>query len=179
MFCENFVVKFADTNSKFSWHQDSGYVGHNHPPYINCWTALDDVNVHNGTLYLLPFSRAGMRELAQHRLDPDTDEMVGYTGKDPGIPGECPAGSIAVFSSLTFHRSSTHRPKSSRTMRHWIGWSATVIRRPKIWTNLRLSEGWGARKTGRQLGRNIIIVCHNIPLGVTVCGHRVLHMFGA
>ena len=31
--------------------------------------------------------------------------MVGYFGKNPGIPVILPAGSIAVFSSYVFHRS--------------------------------------------------------------------------
>jgi len=32
-----------------------------------------------------------------------------------------------------------NRPKSSQAMRHWIGWSATVFRRPKIWTTVNCS----------------------------------------
>ena len=89
----------------FSWHQDSGYIGHDHPPYLTCWCTLDDVTEENGTVYLLPYSRAGGRDLVPHIKDPATNDKVGYFGDDPGIPLILPAGSIACFSSTVFHRS--------------------------------------------------------------------------
>ena len=50
LFFEQYVVKAAEKGGKFSWHQDSGYVGHpNHKPYLTCWVTLDDVNEENGT----------------------------------------------------------------------------------------------------------------------------------
>ena len=59
LFHEQYVVKAAEKGGKFSWHQDSGYVGHEHKPYLTCWVTLDDVNEENGTVYLLPYERAG------------------------------------------------------------------------------------------------------------------------
>ena len=91
------------TGKEFSWHQDSGYVGPNHKPYVTCWCALDDVSEANGTVYILPYSVSGIRTWVRHERDPDTKEMVGYFGKEKGIPVIVPAGSIAVFSSLVFH----------------------------------------------------------------------------
>jgi ectoine hydroxylase-related dioxygenase (phytanoyl-CoA dioxygenase family) len=105
LFFEQFVVKGPDKRSKFSWHQDSGYVGHPHEPYLTCWVALDDVSEENGTVYVLPYSRAGTRDLVPHRKDPELNDMVGYFGDDPGEPVLAPAGSVACFSSTTFHRS--------------------------------------------------------------------------
>ncbi len=105
---DQFVVKSGKTGMKFSWHQDGAYV-HNrigdHPECITCWAALDDVNEENGTAYLLPISRFGKREIIEHIKDEVTNDRVGYFGDDPGEPIIAPAGSIAVFSSLTFHRS--------------------------------------------------------------------------
>ena len=105
LFHEQYVVKAAEKGGKFSWHQDSGYVGHEHQPYLTCWVTLDDVNEKNGTVYLLPYERAGTRTRVEHRTDEESHDKVGYFGDDAGDPIVCPAGSIAVFASTVFHRS--------------------------------------------------------------------------
>jgi ectoine hydroxylase-related dioxygenase (phytanoyl-CoA dioxygenase family) len=106
LFWEQFVVKGTDPKgAEFGWHQDSGYVDHPHRPYVNAWIPLDDVGEENGTIYVLPYERAGTREKVVHRPVPNSNDRVGYFGSDPGIPFVAPAGSIAVFSSVTFHRS--------------------------------------------------------------------------
>ena len=108
LFHEQYVVKAADTDSKFAWHQDSGYVGHYHRAYLSCWCALDDMSVENGTVYILPYQRDGRGstdEILDHAVEERTNDKVGYQGDDPGEPAIVPAGSIVVFSSRTFHRS--------------------------------------------------------------------------
>ena len=105
LFHEQYVVKAAEKGGKFSWHQDSGYVGHDHKPYLSCWVTLDAVDEKNGTVYLLPYERAGSRDRVEHRMDEETNDKVGYFGDDAGDPIICPAGSVACFSSTVFHRS--------------------------------------------------------------------------
>lgn len=105
LFNDQYVVKGAEGGTKFGWHQDSGYVGYEHTTYLTAWCALDDVSEENGTVYLLPYDRAGTRDVVPHRKDEATNDMVGYFGSDPGIPVIVPAGSIACFSSTLFHRS--------------------------------------------------------------------------
>jgi ectoine hydroxylase-related dioxygenase (phytanoyl-CoA dioxygenase family) len=107
---EQFVVKAAEKGAKFSWHQDAGYganagadVSGNRG--LSCWCALDDMSEANGTVYLLPYSRAGGGKLMPHVRDDELNDLVGYHGDDPGEPVIAPAGSIAVFSGLVFHRS--------------------------------------------------------------------------
>lgn len=114
LFHEQFVVKAAERGMKFGWHQDSGYVGYPHKPYLTCWCTLDDVNEENGTVYLLPYSRAGVREMVKHSREEGTNDLIGYFGDDPGIPVIVPAGSIAVFSSVCFHRSGPNRTNKMR-----------------------------------------------------------------
>ena len=114
LFWEQFVVKGAEVGMKFGWHQDSGYVGFPHRPYLTCWCALDDMSAANGTAYILPYSRAGGRDLVAHTREPGSNDLIGYSGDDPGIPVLAPAGSIAVFSSLTFHRSGTNTTSQAR-----------------------------------------------------------------
>ncbi len=107
LFHEQYVVKAAEVGSKFGWHQDSGYIGHYHRPYVSCWCALDDMTVENGTIYVLPYQRAGMKpnDLITHTVEEGSNDKVGYHGDDPGDPAIVPVGSIVVFSSRTFHRS--------------------------------------------------------------------------
>ena len=99
LFHEQWVVKGAEQGMNFSWHQDSGYVKSydpdtSHQPYVTCWCTLDDVTEANGTVYLLPHSRAGTRgNIITHTQDPDSNDLIGYSGEDPGIAVEVPAGS--------------------------------------------------------------------------------------
>ena len=113
LFWEQFVVKGPEKGSKFSWHQDSAYVGTPHRPYLTCWVTLDDVTEANGTVYLLPYSRAGTREVVPHTKNPVSNDLEGYFGSDPGDPVIAPAGSIACFSSTVLHRSGFN------TTPHW------------------------------------------------------------
>jgi ectoine hydroxylase-related dioxygenase (phytanoyl-CoA dioxygenase family) len=105
LFNEQYVVKAAEQGMPFSWHQDSGFIDYPHRPYLTCWIALDDMTEANGTVYLLPYSRAGTRDVVKHAREEESNDLVGYFGHDPGDPVIVPAGSIACFSSTLFHRS--------------------------------------------------------------------------
>jgi ectoine hydroxylase-related dioxygenase (phytanoyl-CoA dioxygenase family) len=115
LFWEQFVVKGTDPKgAEFTWHQDSGYVDYKHKYYMNAWIPLDDVNEKNGTVYLLPYSLAGTKEKVEHKPVPGTNDREGYFGSEKGIPANCPAGSIVVFSSTTFHRSGPNNTNKLR-----------------------------------------------------------------
>ncbi len=105
LFYDQYVAKAAEQGIKFSWHQDSGYLGFSHRPYVTVWAAVDDMTLENGTAYVLPYSHVGIRTLVEHIRDPETGDKTGYFGKEPGIPAIVPAGSLVVFSSYTFHSS--------------------------------------------------------------------------
>ena len=68
LFNEQYVVKAAERGMQFSWHQDSGFIDYAHRPYLTCWIALDDMTEANGTVYLLPYSRAGTRNVVEHEI---------------------------------------------------------------------------------------------------------------
>ena len=104
LFWEQYVIKAADPDTTFAWHQDSGYVHEDGPPYLTCWIALDDVTEENGSVYLLPYSRSGIRTYIKH-MKIDSGDEVCYVGSDPGMPVIVPAGSIVCFSSMIIHRS--------------------------------------------------------------------------
>jgi ectoine hydroxylase-related dioxygenase (phytanoyl-CoA dioxygenase family) len=125
LFGEQFVVKMAEVGLNFAWHQDSGYLKYAMPgytrSYVTLWCALDDMSEANGTISVLPFSRAGTRDVIDHIKDPELNDLVGYFGDDPGDPVIVPAGSIAVFSSTLLHRSGpnrTNRPRRSYVVQY-------------------------------------------------------------
>lgn len=114
LFWEQYVIKAGDPDTTFAWHQDSGYVHENHKPYVTLWIALDDVTEENGSVYLLPYSRSGIRSYVKHIRDERVNDQVCYFGSDPGLPITVPAGSIAVFSSFVIHRSGANRTDRMR-----------------------------------------------------------------
>lgn len=115
---EQYVVKMAASDSTFAWHQDSGYVGREHDPYVTCWIALDDVHEKNGPVFLLPFSEhPESLEIIPHekRMTPSGGhEMVGYQGDKKGLCMTCKAGSIVFFTSRTLHCSGPNESNDQR-----------------------------------------------------------------
>ncbi len=115
LFWEQYVVKGAEAGMKFNWHQDSGYVGYpDHKPYLTCWCALDDMSEENGTVYVMPFSQIGIRSWVRHIREEGSNDMVGYFGREKGVPAIVPAGSIVAFTSINFHCSGTNRSNQLR-----------------------------------------------------------------
>ncbi len=114
-FLDQYVVKAAEKGMSFSWHQDAGYISHSKvKPYLTCWIPLEDTSIENGCIFILPYSRMGHRDVIDHHIDPSNNDMVGYTGDDPGIPVLVKAGTLVAFSSHMFHRS---MPNTTNVMR--------------------------------------------------------------
>jgi ectoine hydroxylase-related dioxygenase (phytanoyl-CoA dioxygenase family) len=148
LFHEQYVVKAAEKGMKFGWHQDSGYVGHPHKPYLTCWCPLDDVTVENGTVYMLPYERAGIRSMVQHAREDDTNDQIGYYGDDPGEPVIAPAGSIACFSSVCFHRSGPNTTSNIRRV-YLPQYSSEIITHPDS------DKPWGLAEPFLRAGTNV------------------------
>ncbi len=130
-FYEQFVVKSAEVGMSFAWHQDSGYVDYHggapHRPYLTCWIPLDDATAENGTVHLLPFERAGTRDVIPHFEQEGSNDKVGYTGDDPGEVIEVAAGSMLAFSSVALHRSGPNLTDQPRRV-YLAQYSAEPIR---------------------------------------------------
>lgn len=129
LFYDQYVVKAAEQGMTFSWHQDSGYLGFPHRPYVTVWAAVDDVTLENGTVYVLPYSTVGIRSLVEHVRNPETGDKVGYFGRERGVAAIVPAGSLVVFSSLVFHSSGANT--TDRMRRAYVTqYSSEQIHRP-------------------------------------------------
>jgi len=99
---DQYSFKDARTGGTFGWHQDGAYIGAPHKLYLTVWIALCDMNEQNGTIRVVPRSRAkvkgtiiGARELLTG--------FEKYIGDDQGDLVNVPAGSIAAFHSDIFH----------------------------------------------------------------------------
>lgn len=153
---EQFVVKMMDTATSFAWHQDSGYSvfqggAARHEPYVTCWIALDDMSEANGTISVLPFSRAPSRDLLEHSWEPSVNAMVGYRGDDPGDLVQVPAGTLVAFSSFLLHRSganTTVKPRRS----YFVAFTPTLFTHGDASKGV-YSSGEPLLRDGRMVGR--------------------------
>lgn len=108
------AVKPPELSKTFGWHQDSGYTTTEPLEYITCWTAIGDSDLDNGCIWVIPGSNK--HGVFPHVRQEETDEMYGGVnarfGDETGaIPVEMKAGQVAIFSSLTLHKSGPNLSK--------------------------------------------------------------------
>jgi len=105
LYWDQAVYKKTEPEREFPWHQDNGYTYVEPQAYVTCWVALTDAHVDNGCPWVVPgWHRRGT--LAHELTD------LGWrclTEAPDAEPLEIRAGSIAVFSSLTPHRTGPNR----------------------------------------------------------------------
>ena len=110
-----FVTKNPDADtgrSEFPWHQDNGYVAIEPPTNVTVWIALDDVDEHNGCVWVMP--RSHERGLLDHRRKSEDNWHLTVPVEGDGVPAVMKAGEAVAFTGLTLHRSKlnhTDRPR--------------------------------------------------------------------
>ena len=97
------VFKMPEGRKEFPWHQDDGYTPVTPSPYLTLWLALNDATVENGCISVLPGSHK--RGLLPHEKTPLGLACHAPDDPDQGVPVPLEAGSLAVFWSLTAHKS--------------------------------------------------------------------------
>jgi ectoine hydroxylase-related dioxygenase (phytanoyl-CoA dioxygenase family) len=125
------VFKQPEGEKEFPWHQDDGYTPVSPSPYLTLWLALNDATPENGCISVLPGSHK--RGLLPHKSSPIG--LVCHESDDPdqGVQVPVKGGSMAVFWSLTAHKSGVNRSQGPR--------KAYVIQYSKYpLTNLRTGE---------------------------------------
>lgn len=111
---DQYSYKDARTGGTFGWHQDGGYIGAPHKLYLTVWIALCDMYEQNGTIRVVPRSRAKV----QGTIAGAKEMLTGYEkyiGDDPGELVNVPAGSLAAFHSDIFHVSGHNVSDRPRT----------------------------------------------------------------
>ncbi len=100
------------------WHQDSAYFTIEPRSLVTCWTALDEVTVENGCVWVVPGSHTG--ELHDHdqpwQVGDRTDMQVpdAVIGDRAEAPIVMPAGSCSFHHSMLLHRSGPNLTDTSR-----------------------------------------------------------------
>ena len=101
------VIKPPEKGKHFAWHQDSGYVKTRPLEYITCWTAISRTFVDNGCIWVIPEShKLGLLE--HPRSEEDQALRARFTDESKAIPVEMQPGQVAIFSSLTLHKSGSN-----------------------------------------------------------------------
>ncbi len=104
LYWDQSVYKKPGMPEEFPWHQDNGYTFVEPQQYLTCWIALTDATVVNGCPWVVP---------GLHRLGTLAHEWTTYGWRclseqeveaGGAVPVPLKAGGVAVFSSLTPHR---------------------------------------------------------------------------
>jgi len=110
------VFKGPDGTKEFPWHQDDGYTPVDPSPYLTLWLAVNDATEENGCISVLP--GAHKNGLVPHEPSPIGLVCYSSDAPDQGVRVPVPAGSIAAFTSLTFHKSGPN---------HTDGWRKAYV----------------------------------------------------
>ena len=110
MYWDEAVYKKPGTKDEFPWHQDNGYTFIEPQAYLTCWLALSDTDESNGFPWVMP----GLHRLGT--LKHETTELGFEIPLDSSksVPLPLKSGSIAVFSSLTPHRTGPNNSEGVR-----------------------------------------------------------------
>jgi len=106
------VFKHPEGTREFPWHQDDAYTPVEPAPYLTVWLAINDATVENGCISVMPGSHAD--GLKPHQPSPIGLVCYPNDAENQGVQVPIPAGSLAVFWSLTMHKSG---PNSSKGIR--------------------------------------------------------------
>ncbi len=101
-----YVTKLPDAasgKSEFPWHQDNGYVAIEPATNITIWVALDDVDEHNGCVWVMP--RSHQHGLLEHKTKSADSWHLTLDVEGDGVPAILKAGEAVAFTGLTLHRS--------------------------------------------------------------------------
>lgn len=127
LYWDQSVYKRPKSDKDFPWHQDNGYVPTDPVHYVTCWLALNDATIESGCIWIQPGTH-------KKGLVPHVKTDIGwvcYDGDNPGIPIELKKGSMAVFHSLLFHRSSPNLTDSQTRKGYVIQYSVEDSKNPE------------------------------------------------
>ncbi|MDA0989906.1 MAG: phytanoyl-CoA dioxygenase family protein [Verrucomicrobia bacterium] len=113
LYYNQIVIKPPEKGRHFGWHQDSGYVVTEPLEYITCWTSITRSFIENGCIWVIPGShKRGFIEHQRNTVDTSTDAQI--ENEDGAIPVEVEPGQVAIFSSLTLHKSGANTSTEPR-----------------------------------------------------------------
>ena len=101
-----------------AWHQDEIYIPTRDRSLCGAWIAMDDANVENGCLWVIPGShRCGYLFPQRSHANPDefdfAPESHGFDESEE-VPVEVKTGALVFFNGYLLHRSRKNRGQSLR-----------------------------------------------------------------
>ena len=97
------------------WHQDSAYFCIEPMALVTCWTALDDVTIENGGMWVIPGShKKGLVEHSPWNLGERVDKQAFPQEESGKCAIEMPAGGCSFHHSMLLHRSGPNRTDRPR-----------------------------------------------------------------
>ena len=111
LYWDQLVYKRPGTQDDFPWHQDNGYNYVQPQQYLTCWIALTDATIENGCPWIAPGMH--VNGTLAHEWTSIGFQCLADSPKDAQAL-EVKAGSVAVFSSLTPHRTGPNLTQGTR-----------------------------------------------------------------
>lgn len=111
LFHDQALFKPAHHGGPIHWHQDNGYWKCLPANLVSCWLTLDDVDVSNGAMHLIPGSHLAAHAHERGDVLLDASEAVG--GIEPVIVN-LPAGGVMVHHCQTLHSTPPNRTDRQR-----------------------------------------------------------------
>ncbi|MES2457797.1 MAG: phytanoyl-CoA dioxygenase family protein [Bacteroidota bacterium] len=104
-----------------AWHQDEFYIPTRDKSLIGVWIAIDDANLENGCLWIIPgsqlpgYMRKRIPNFSDEYADVDTADITEFA-EDKQVPVEVKKGSVVFFNGYTLHSSRRNKtPDCFRT----------------------------------------------------------------
>ena len=101
VFGTKFFPKLPGGGSSTHWHQDNYYFGTTSTEVISCGIYLEDADLSNGCLQVVPGSH--LEGLVEHRRDPRTHGSWCQVEDDKALDLPVPAGTAVLFSANLLH----------------------------------------------------------------------------
>ncbi len=116
LYWEQAVAKPPQARTELPWHQDNGYTPLIPEEYVTCWLALDDADLDNGCIWVIP----GSHHLGtqKHHAGSGPFRVGRDDNSEEGVAVPVSRGDVLVFSSLIMHRSGPNA--TDRHRRAWI-----------------------------------------------------------
>jgi phytanoyl-CoA hydroxylase len=97
-----------------SWHQDEFYIPTRDKSLCGVWIAIDDANIDNGCLWIIPGRPCYMMQRIPNQSNEYADvDTVKVIGQGKAIPLEVKSGSVVFFNGYTLHSSKRNKTKNN------------------------------------------------------------------
>lgn len=141
-----YIWKAPEIGLGFPWHQDRWYFNHSFKTNqtVGTWTAIDDADMNNGCIYVIPGSHKGKIYEHYDLEGPQQGEFKQARGArdEDGVAVEVPAGAVVWFDNGLLHKSTDNQSQRFRRANvahymtataEWARPNVDMSKRPMMW----------------------------------------------